>query len=348
MLLELYDLGLEARALQVLAGLVLGLVFGAAAQITRFCLRRAIAGAPEERAAAASVWFTALFTGLLAFAGAQVAGLVDLQGHRLMSSELPLAALVIGGLAFGIGMVLTRGCASRLTVLAGTGNLRAAAVLLTFAVVAHATLKGVLAPLREGLGAWTVPLPIGSLFEVPVLFAAAILAALSVPVLFWKGRPPASHLVLGGVIGLVAVLGWSLTSVLLMDEFDPLPVQTAAFTLPWTDGLFWVIASSAIPAGFGVGWLAGVLGGSFLSAASRGELALQSFSNPSETLRYVAGGGLMGLGGVLAGGCTVGAGLSGISAGSVSAIVVLFSIMAGALLATRLDAIGARRALAAA
>ena len=75
---------------------------------------------------------------------------------------------------------------------------------------------------------------------------------------------------------------------------SPLPVQSAAFTLPWTDGLFWLIASTAIPAGFGVGFIGGVLGGSFVSAALRGELQLQSFSTAPETLRYVAGGGLMG------------------------------------------------------
>ena len=76
-----------------------------------------------------------------------------------------------------------------------------------------------------------------------------------------------------------------------------------------------------------------MLGGSFLSAATRGELKLQSFETPTETLRYVAGGALLGLGGVLAGGCTVGAGLSGVATGSLAALIALGSIVAGAALA---------------
>lgn len=56
MLLEAFDFGIETRNLHLIAGLLLGLVFGVAAQITRFCLRRAVAGDPGERGSAAAVW----------------------------------------------------------------------------------------------------------------------------------------------------------------------------------------------------------------------------------------------------------------------------------------------------
>ena len=91
----------------------------------------------------------------------------------------------------------------------------------------------------------------------------------------------------------------------------------------------WVIASTAIPAGFGVGFVAGTLAGAFLSAAARGELSLQGFDAPGDTLRYGAGGVMMGVGGVLAGGCTVGAGLSGVAASSTAALIALTSIAIG-------------------
>ena len=330
MLFEYVDLGFEGRTLHLIAGALLGLLFGIAAQISRFCLRRAVAGPRDERASAASVWLTALATAIIAFSLASVSGLVDLTGHRFVSTDLPLAALTLGGLAFGVGMVLTRGCVSRLTVLSGTGNLRAIVVLLTFAVTAHAALKGVLAPVRTTIGSFTVDAPFGTILDTEIGFAILILPiAAAAAFLAWRTRPGTLNLVLGGVIGLVAVAGWMATSVLLFDDFDPLPVQSAAFTLPWSDSLFWVIASSAIPAGFGVGFITGVLGGSFLSAATRGELQLQSFETPQQTLRYVAGGALMGIGGVLAGGCTVGAGLSGVASGSLAATIALASIAFG-------------------
>lgn len=343
MLLETLDLGLEARTLHLIAGLVLGLVFGIAAQISRFCLRRAVAGDAEERGSAAAVWVTGFATAILGFAIAQASGLIALEDHRFLSTSLPVAAILIGGLAFGAGMVLTRGCVSRLTVLSATGNLRALTVLLVFAVTAHAALKGVLAPVRTSLGSVTTDLPIGSLADLPLGIPALAAAALVLAALFiLRARPSVLHVALGAVVGLVAVGAWMATSTLFFDDFDPLPVQSAAFTLPWSDSLFWVIASSAIPAGFGVGFIGGVLGGSFLSAATRGEVQLQSFTSATETLRYVAGGLLMGLGGVLAGGCTVGAGLSGSATGSIAALLALAAIVAGAKATALLTSRGAQ------
>ncbi|MDJ0640342.1 MAG: YeeE/YedE thiosulfate transporter family protein [Paracoccaceae bacterium] len=338
MLMETLDLGFEARTLHIFAGLLLGLVFGVAAQISRFCLRRAVAGDMAERNSAAAVWVTGFAAAVVGFAIAQASGFVAVEDHRFLSSTLPIAGILIGGLAFGAGMVLTRGCVSRLTVLTGSGNLRALTVLLVFAVAAHATLKGVFAPIRTGIGSITADVPYGSLsdlpFGAPALAAAAIVLA---AVFILRARPGATNVILGAIVGLTAVGGWMATSTLLFDDFDPLPIQSIAFTLPWSDSLFWVIASSAIPAGFGVGFVVGVLGGSFLSATARRELQLQSFTSPLETLRYVSGAILMGVGGVLAGGCTVGAGLSGSATGSIAALLALAAIISGAKLASALS-----------
>jgi uncharacterized membrane protein YedE/YeeE len=335
MLLETYEFGVEARTLQLLFGLGLGLVFGVAAQISRFCLRRAVAGEEGADGSAAAVWLAALATAVAGVFLASSYGLVDVSEHRLMSSSLPIVGVLVGGLLFGAGMVLTRGCVSRLTVLSAGGNLRAFAVLAVFAIVAHAAMKGVLAPLRVALSSVQVELPFASLAELPGAAPLAI-ALLAVLALFLGRRfgARARDMALGAVIGLVVVGGWATTSVLLYDEFDPLAVQPVAFTLPWSDTLFWVIASSAIPAGFGTGLIAGVLLGAGASALLRGEFAWQSFETPAQTGRYLLGGSFMGLGGVLAGGCTVGAGLSGGAALSVAALLALGTIILGGV-ATR-------------
>ena len=331
MLLETLDTELP---IQLLLGLALGLIFGIAAQITRFCLRRAIAGQDGMDKPALSVWLLALGVAIAAVQIAQAFGFIEIDEHRYLDTSLPVGAILLGGAMFGLGMVLTRGCASRLTVLGASGNLRALTVLVVFAVAAHATLKGVLAPLRTQLGAATVDLPFGTLADLPLIGIVAPVALLGLALwLAVQHRVKLLHLGLAAVIGLTVAAGWASTSVLFFDEFDPAPVQSLAFTSTWSDSLFWAIASTAIPAGFGVGLVGGVFVGAFLSAAARGELALQSFTTPSETLRYVAGGALMGVGGVLAGGCTVGAGLSGVATLSIAAILALLSIVGGALLA---------------
>ncbi len=338
MLLELFDWGLDARTLQVIFGVAIGVAFGIAAQASRFCLRRAVAGDQDARGTAGAVWIVALATAIIGFLLAATWGYVDLGGHRYLDRDLPYLAIIVGGLAFGAGMVLTRGCVSRLTILSATGNLRAVTVLIVFAVVAHATLKGVLAPLRVALGSVSATLPFGSLSELPMggPVAAALVAVVAI-YLVHRFRPSWQNVVAGVVIGLLPVLGWATTSVLLFDEFDPLAVQSVAFTLPWSDTLFWTIASTSIPAGFGTGLIGGVLFGSFASAAVRRELKLEGFEEPRQFLRYAAGAGLMGTGGVLAGGCTVGAGLAGSASLSVAGLVALASIVAGGVLTARLD-----------
>lgn len=332
MLLDSLPFDLPAQTLHLLLGALLGLTFGVAAQISRFCLRRAVAGENGVDNSALSVWLVALAVAIGGMSLASGTGFADLGDHRYLDSKVPVLAIAVGGLAFGIGMVLTRGCMSRLTVLAGTGNLRAVSVIALFAIVAHATLKGVLAPVRTSLGALQYDFGIGSLASIsgaaPVIALVLLAGAL---LLARRSGVRVLDLVMGAAIGGVVVVGWAGTSVLLLDDFDPLPAQSMAFTLPWTDTLFYAIASTAVPAGFGVGVIGGVIVGSFLSAAARGELALQSFSSPVQTLRYSAGAVLMGFGGVLAGGCTIGAGLSGGANLSIAALLALGFIVLGAV-----------------
>ena len=249
--------------------------------------------------------------------------------------------MLLGGALFGAGMVLAGGCVSRLTVLVGTGNLRALLVLIVFAVTAHAVMKGALAPIRQALGDATIPggeaaalssWPGGEVWPLIIAGAALLFALFS--------RARIAHLAMAGAIGLLVPLGWIGTGFLLLDDFDPIPVQSMGFTGPMADTLFWAVAATSIPAGFGTGLAAGVLIGSLVAALAAGEFHWQSLEGPRQTGRYLAGAVMMGVGGVLAGGCTVGAGLSGVSTASLAALLALAAMAAsaravGVLLAAR-------------
>ncbi len=329
---------LDPRSASVWLGLMLGAAFGALANASRFCFRRAVAGPVEERRPALGVWLLALAVAVIGTQAAVLSGLIDLGDHRLLGANLPVVAILLGGLLFGAGMVLARGCISRLTVLAGTGNLRAVMVLLVLAVVAHATLRGVLAPARVTLGTPQIALgDYASLAALPggaTLWAGLIaLAAFAVALRSGAGR---WNLVFAALIGLLVPLAWVGTGLVLQDEFDPIPVEALSFTLPWADTLFFGIASTSIAANLGVGLVAGTLLGSLLLSLSRRSFQWQSFSCPVETGRYMSGAVLMGFGGVLAGGCTLGAGLSGIPTLSVAALLAMLAIFAGARLTARL------------
>ena len=322
----------------VVLGLIVGLAFGALAEVTRFCLRRAVAGDPQERPSAAGVWAAALLAAILGTQAVVAAGLVTFEGHRFLVPDLPWLAVVAGGLLFGTGMVLTRGCISRLTVLFGTGNLRALSVLIVFAITAHATLKGVLSSVRTGLGSVTAPVgESASLAALPggaLLWGAILVAVCGFVVARSGARPRDVVLALG--IGLLVPAAWAGTGWLLLDDFDPIPFESLSTTSSSADTLFWLVASTSIPAGFGVGLIGGVPVGAAVASLTGGRFHWQSFETPGQTGRYLTGGALMGFGGVLAGGCTLGAGLSGVPTLAVSALLALSSIIAGGWLASTL------------
>ena len=326
---------LSPLAASAIFGVLLGTVFGVAAQRSRFCLRRALADTDTiVRSNARAVWLSALG---IAIAGTQLSvyfGWIDFSEHRFHSADIPVASIAIGGLIFGIGMILTRGCASRLTVLAGSGNLRALFVLLVFAVAAHSTLKGVLAPIRTVLSEFTLQLNPALQTIISSPLSALILGATTaaaVILLFILRRDIRGQLIGGAAIGLIVAAGWVGTGLVLQDDFDPIAFQSLTFTSASTEWLFWSIASTSIGAGFGVGLLSGVLLGSAGSALTRSEFKWVSFDSPAQTGRYLSGAVLMGIGGVLAGGCTVGAGLSGVASLSISALLALVCIAIGAI-----------------
>ena len=315
----------------VVLGLVLGCAYGALAQRSALCLRRSLVGQWRDCLPALGAWAIAMACAIAGTRLAIVSGVISFEVHRFLAPDLPVASVLLGGALFGAGMVLAGGCVSRLTVLAGTGNLRALFVLLVFAVTAHAVMKGALASVREALGAATVhggestaltALPGGEAWPL-VLAVAALLFAL-------RSGAQISHLAMAGAIGLLVPLGWVGTGFLLQNDFDPLPMQSLGFTRPMADTLFWTVAATSIPAGFGTGLAAGVIAGSLVAALATNEFCWQSLEGPRQTGRHLAGAVMMGVGGVLAGGCTVGAGLSGVSTASFAALLALAAMAASA------------------
>ena len=321
------SLGLEItpQAASVWLGLFLGLAFGALAQLTRFCLRRALVGPVAERAAARGVWAMALAVAVIGTQGAVALGLVSFETHRFAAGSVPVMAIVLGGVMFGFGAVLARGCLSRLTVLSASGNLRALVAIVVAALAAQSALQGALAPLRMGLGAVVVPL--GELPGAAWIWTAVIAGLALVVVVRSQAAWPL--LAGGAVIGALVPLAWVGTGFVLFDEFDPIALEGLAFTGPWAEALFWGVAAQLTNAGFGVGLIGGVLAGALLAALGSRGFRVESFETAGQMGRSLGGAVLMGVGGVLAGGCTVGAGLAGLPTLGVSALIAFGAVVVG-------------------
>ena len=337
----LFDLVGEPAAVALL-GLAVGAVFGVMAQRSRFCLRAAAvefsAGRLGPRMA---VWLLTFSTALFWTQLLVAAGWLELTEARMLAAPGSISGAVIGGLMFGAGMILARGCSGRLLVLAATGNLRALLAGLVFAVVAQMSLRGVLAPARHWLAAlWTTGpgnvelsgwLGFGEGFGL-VLGLAAAGAALAIAA---RNRVSWLTLFAGSGVGFAVALGWLGTYRMSLRAFDPVPVESLTFSGPSADTLmFFLTPDGALD--FDVGLVPGVVVGAFAAALLAGEWKWQVFDSTTGMRRYLAGAALMGFGAMLAGGCAIGAGVTGGSALALTAWIALTCMWIGAVATDRL------------
>jgi uncharacterized membrane protein YedE/YeeE len=318
----------------LIGGAVIGAIFGAFAQQSRFCLRAAaIEFSRGQIGGKVAIWLIVFST---AITGTMLLSAFDLftaTEARQLASPQSLSGAAIGGLMFGTGMVLARGCSSRLLVLSATGNLRALLSGLVFAVVAQASLHGFLSPLREALATPLTTLSIGSndllalssvseqtaLGLVLLGLAASLFLALWRKVGIWKT-------VASFAVGACIPLAWWFTNAMTSIAFEPVQLESLSFTGPSADTLMLFLSSPGSMIDFDVGLVPGVFIGAFLAAWVTGELKLQGFEGGGSMRRYLAGAALMGFGGMLAGGCAVGAGVTGASIFALTAWVTLFAI----------------------
>ena len=327
-----------------LGGLAIGALFGFFAQRSRFCLRAAtIEFWHRKFGDKLSVWLLAFSSAVVGVQLLILTQWLDIGTARQIASLGSISGALIGGLLFGAGMIMTRGCASRLLVLSANGNLRALLSGLIFAVAAQASLSGSLAPLRNTIGAWwTVDggasrdlLAItgaghwGGLVLGLVWFAAALYFSVRSGWSVWKW--------VGGIgTGLTVAAAWGFTYAVSASSFEVVQIQGLTFSGPSAEWLMRVLSSPDSAVGFDFGLLPGVFLGSFIGAWLGKDLKLEGFSDGYSMSRYIVGAVLMGFGSMLAGGCAVGAGMTGGAIFALTAWLALVGMWLGAGLTDRL------------
>ena len=325
-------------------GLVLGLMFGFFAQRSKFCLRAAVIefwrGKLGEKL---PVWLLAFSTAVVTVQLLILLGWLNVSNARQLANTGSLSGALMGGLIFGVGMVLTRGCASRLLVLSATGNLRALLSGLIFAVVAQASMGGALSPLRLSISswwtvdggasrdllAWTGVGHVGGLLFGGVWLVAGVYFAV-------RNRWSAGQCITTVLTGLTVALAWWFSFAVASSSFEVVNVQGLTFSSPSIEWLMRVLVAPAPPIGFDTGLLPGVFLGAFLGAMVGREWKLEGFKEGFSMPRYIIGAILMGFGAILAGGCAVGAGMSGGAIFAITAWMTLAGMWMGAGITDRL------------
>lgn len=325
-------------------GALIGLWFGLTAQRSRFCLRAAVLEFWHRQfGEKLSVWLLAFATAVVGVQALILLGWLDVSSARQLSARGSLSGALIGGLLFGAGMVMTRGCASRLLVLSANGNLRALLSGLIFAVAAQASLNGALAPLRTSIsGWWTVDG--GAARDLLAITGVGHWGGLAFGMLwlatalgFAARTGGGLRKWLGGVgVGVAVAATWAFSYAVASNSFNVVQIQGVTFSGPSAEWLMRVLNTPAPAIGFDFGLLPGVFLGSLIGALIGGDFQLEGFKDGYTMRRYIVGAICMGFGSMLAGGCAVGAGVTGGAIFALTAWITLGGMWLGAGLTDRL------------
>ena len=326
----------EINLTLVTGAALLGAAFGVVMQRSRLCFVAAVCNGVLIRD-----WRQ--LHGYLAAVGVALVGTLILESGGWVaiaesvyrSPSLAWLNLVLGGLVFGIGSLLAGGCASRTLVRSAQGNLGAIIALLGFAIAAMAALFGALAPVRAYLARITVELnggdgALATQLGLPLWAPPLVLAAIILVLLLFTGRSLRSPALLvgGALVGLLIVTGWWLTGYLAVDEFDPRPAVSVSISGPLARASLYLISPSQPALAFGIPLVVGMLLGAFISAVVSRDFHWVP-PQPEQVGPSLVGGLMMGTGAILAGGCNVGNGFSGVSTGAVAPLLAMAAIVIG-------------------
>src|SRR6218665_1462461 len=362
------EIDMAAIGQQVLwAAFGLAVLFGAIAQRTHFCTMGAVADIVNMGDwARMRMWVLAMGVAMLGFNVMVGLGWLDAGKSLYAAPRLLWLSAIVGGLMFGFGMVLASGCGSKTLVRIGAGNLKSLVVFIVMGVAAFATLKGITAVLRVAtVDAVAVNLSTGQ--DLPSLLAPVLGVAkqdlalwiggvLGLSMVGWalmRAEGRSADVLLGGLGSGAVIAGiWWVTGRLGYVAEDPNTLQEAfvgatsaqrmealsfvapvAYTLDWL--MFFSDKSKVLT--IGIVSTVGVAVGSCLYALASKSFRWEAFRGVEDLGNHLVGALLMGVGGVVALGCTIGQGLSGVSTLSLGRFIALAPIVAGAVPALRYE-----------
>ena len=307
----------------------------------------------------AKQWALAIAAAVLGFGFLSWGGWVNPLNTIYANPQLSWLSLLWGGLLFGVGMVLSSGCASKSLVRLGAGNLKSLVVLMAMGISALATLRGLTAVWRVNtvdtmtvgtgpgpfVGQW-VASATGWALPWAGWVSACVVSGL-VFVWIYKDRQTISRAdALSGLgIGALVVGLWWVSGVMGFvpehpETLEPVflgsasgRMESMSLTAPvayWWDA-FMYFSDGSKKLTLGMCMALGVLVGSWAHARVQGSFRWEGFTQTGDLALHLLGGTLMGIGGVLAMGCTVGQGLSGLSTLSLGSFIAVSGIVLGAV-----------------
>jgi uncharacterized membrane protein YedE/YeeE len=339
-------------------GFLIGALFGAVANKTNFCTMGAVSDwvnmGSKDRFRA---WLLAIGIAILATQFMHAMGVINISQAIYLTPNFGWLGHIVGGALFGIGMTLASGCGQRTLVRVGGGNLKSLVVMILLGLTAYMTMRGLFALVRVNafevtninLADSNVPdQGIGSLIAAAAGLEDSTVVNLVVTVLLGLGlviyafaarsfRQSFDNMLAGITIGLIIPAGWYVTGVVGYDDFEPVRFESYTFVAPTGESLMYLLTFTGSTIGFGIAAVFGVIVGSFLYVILTGNFRLETFSDRDDMVRHIVGSLAMGFGGVLALGCTIGQGVTGMSTLALGSLLSLVSIVFGSALTMKIE-----------
>ena len=327
-------------------GLFGGVLLGLAARLGRFCTLGAIEdylyGDNDKRL---RMWVLAIGCAVVGSFGLMATGLFDPGKSFYISQQWSPLASIVGGGMFGYGMAMAGNCGFGALARLGGGDLRSFVIVLVMGISAYVALSGPLAWIRVALfpPPQTAAMPsgiahtLGEISGLPVEMIGLVIgclligAALKAQVL----RRDKTAMFWSVAIGVAVTSAWAGMYHVNANGFEDLPVVSHTFSAPVGEAILYSMTASGQTVSFGIGSVAGVWIGAFLGSLIKGHFRWEACEDPRELRRQIIGAGIMGVGSVIAIGCSIGQGLSAFSLLAFSAPVTFAAIFAGAALGLR-------------
>lgn len=341
-----------------LLGFCIALVFGFVGNKTHFCTMGAVSDVVNMGARGRmGSWFLGIGIAIIGAHILRTLGFIDLGESMYLSTQFLYLSYVLGGFTFGVGMTLAAGCGQRNLVRVGGGNLKSLVVVIVLGVTAYMTLRGILALLRInyiyeanieltdlGMQSQSVPQVIsaltgitdGTLLQtiIALLFGLAFIAYAFKHEEF---RSSFDNVLAGITVGGCVLAAWFVTGYLGQDDFDPVSPQGLTFVGPTGNTISYLMTFTGAQINFGIAVTFGMILGSFIYAIISGTFRIETFSNQSEMVGHLIGAVLMGFGGVLSFGCTIGQGVTGVSTLAIGSFITLAMIIFGSALTMKVQ-----------
>ena len=352
---------------------ILGFILGFVVNKTNFCTMGAVSDLVNiGDTSRLKAWFLAIAIAILGVTILELVGAINVNDSRIpyRNSVLFWPRYIVGGIMFGIGMTLSSGCGNKILIRIGGGNLKSIFVLLVAGLMAllmtrtdfygllfHSWMSPLSPDLAKlGINDQSIQTIISSIFRLDPgnIFSTLFVPLITIFFLFKfifssNKKLSADNITSGIVVGLVVVFAWLLTGGQLgqawienNDFLDtPYPavgVQSFTFINPMGETLLYTTSGlNSFFLTFGVAALLSTIFGSFVYALISKNLRLEWFANKHDFIRHLIGGILIGIGGVLSLGCTIGQGVTGVSTLALGSIITLISIIFGASLMMKIE-----------